>query len=97
MKHRNDKSFILSYICEEEVLNVSDHLSNKTSTDCNNISMALITKCIESIITPFTYICNKSFEFGIFPDNMKIAKVIPVFKSGENHNLIITDHVFIFH
>ena len=42
--NRNDKSFFLSYICEEEVLHVVDHLSNKTSTDCNNISMVLIIK-----------------------------------------------------
>ena len=40
--------------------------------------MVLTKKCIES-----TYICNKSFEFGIFPDSMKIAKVIPVFKAGD--------------
>ena len=66
--NRNGKSFFSCYKCEEEVLHVVDHLRNKTSTDCNNISMVLLKKCIESIIYPFTYICNKSFEFGIFPD-----------------------------
>ena len=40
--NRNSKSFFFSCICEEEVLHVVDHLSNKTSTDCNNISMVYI-------------------------------------------------------
>ena len=43
---------------------------------------------VESLITstnsvqPLTYIYNKSFEFGIFPDEMKIAKIVPIFKNG---------------
>ena len=42
--NRNDKSFFFSYICEEEVFHVVNHLGNKTSTNCNNTSMALIKK-----------------------------------------------------
>lgn len=30
-----------------------------------------------------TYICNKSFQTGIFPDKMKTAKVIPIYKNGD--------------
>jgi len=40
----------------------------------------LIKQIIDVIIEPFTYICNLSFTLGIFPDCMKIAKVIPLFK-----------------
>ena len=36
-----------------------------------------------SIIKPFLYICNQSFRYGTFPDCMKLAKVIPLFKSGD--------------
>ena len=48
--NRNDKSFLLSYICEEEVLHVVDHLSNKTSTDHNNISMVLIKNALNQLL-----------------------------------------------
>ena len=37
-------SHFCSYICEDEVLHVIDHLSNKTSTDFNNIGMVFIKK-----------------------------------------------------
>ena len=30
------------------------------------------------------HICNLSFSKGIFPLQIKIAKVIPMFKSGDN-------------
>lgn len=46
------------------------------------MNMELIKQIIDVIIEPFTYICNLSFTSGIFPDCMKIAKVIPLFKKG---------------
>ena len=57
--NRNDKSLFFSYICEEEVLRrfvlcrlryVVDHLSNETSTDCNNISMVLIKNALNQLL-----------------------------------------------
>ena len=78
----NSKSFFFRYISEKVILSVVAQLTNKFSTDCDHISMILIINCIESIIGPFTYICNKSFESGIYPDNTKISKVIPVLTAG---------------
>ena len=36
----------------------------------------------ENIIIPVTHIINLSLSNGIVPTEMKIAKVIPIFKSG---------------
>lgn len=41
---------------------------------------------ISAIVVPLTYICNLSFQLGCFPDKMKIAKVIPLFKAGDKKN-----------
>ena len=38
---------------------------------------------IPLIATPLTHICNVSLSSGIFPDKMKTAKVIPVYKKGD--------------
>jgi len=40
-------------------------------------------KTINKIVDPLTHIINLSMETGIFPSNLKLAKVIPVFKSGD--------------
>ena len=45
--------------------------------------MWIITKIIISVLEPFMHICNLSLSKGIFPLQMKIAKVIPMFKSGD--------------
>ena len=38
------------------------------------------------VIAPILSILfNACFKFGIFPSNLKVAKIIPVFKSGEKN------------
>ena len=46
--------------------------------------MNIVKKVINNIIKPLTYVCNKSIQEGGFPDSMKISKVIPILKSGDN-------------
>uniref|UniRef100_A0A672Z783 Reverse transcriptase domain-containing protein n=3 Tax=Sphaeramia orbicularis TaxID=375764 RepID=A0A672Z783_9TELE len=81
----NNNSMFLGGVCESEVLEVVRKSKNKKSTDRNSIDMSLIKQVINSILQPFTYICNKSFQTGTFPENMKIAKVIPIYKNGDKH------------
>ena len=47
--------------------------------------MTLVKDIIDTIVIPFTHICNQSFSTGIFPSAMKTAKVIPIYKSGDKH------------
>ena len=49
--------------------------------DSNGISINIINNVINNIIKPLTYICNNPFQEVNFPDNMKISKVITIFKS----------------
>ena len=44
--------------------------------------MPLVRKVFQSLVEPFVYICNLSFNTGTFSDNMKIAKVVPLYKSS---------------
>ena len=54
----------------------------ENSTDARGLSMNIVKHIITSVIKPLTYIFNTSFKTGVFPDKLKMAKVIPVFKSG---------------
>ena len=48
--------------------------------------MALVTmllvNVLESYLPPLKHISDLSFESGIFPDSLKIAKIAPAYKSG---------------
>ena len=68
---------------EQESLTVMKQCNGKSSTGYDGINMFVMKKVISHLAKPLTYICNTSFETGIFPDNMKVAKVIPVY----NYNL----------
>ena len=41
---------------------------------------------IDYIVIPLTHIINKSLTSGIVPHSMNIARVMPIFKSGNKHN-----------
>ncbi len=92
----NDYSMFIRGVDEKEILDIVNNCKNKYSTDCNDIDMSLIKSIIEHVVKPFTHICNQSFLTGIFPSNMKTAKVIPIFKNGDRHCFPTTDQFLFF-
>ena len=48
---------------------------------------SIMKKCIDEYITPITYLVNLSIRPGTFPNEIKFARVIPIFKYG-NEQLI---------
>jgi hypothetical protein len=83
MKKHITNSMFLASIEEHEVIDILNNFKNKKSTDHNGISMDILKKTFSAVVKPFTYICNLSFKSGIFPDEMKTAKVVPIYKSEE--------------
>lgn len=73
-------SMILAPVCEAEVAKVIKNLKPKMSEDIDGISMWLVKQCSEYLISPLTKMVNYSFETGNFPQALKRAKVVPIFK-----------------
>ena len=65
-----------------EISRITAKLNNTTSTGFDNISTNLLKCTANEIAIPLSHIINLSFSTGIVPDKMKIAKVIPIHKSG---------------
>ena len=40
-------------------------------------------KCVEQFIIPFTFLLNKSLREGVFPNELKLARVVPILKAGD--------------
>ncbi len=81
----NQTAFSLkrSPVTEVEILETCKLLLNKNTPDHNGVSINLIKNVINSISKPLKHIFSTSFQQGLVPLQLKIAKVIPVFKSGE--------------
>ena len=66
-----------------EVIKKINQLKNKSTL---NIRVPLLKYIKQEIVNALVIIFNKSFEEGRFPELLKIAKVIPIFKSEERTN-----------
>ena len=73
----------LQPVTEEEILQLVINANSKTSQDHDQFDMCLVKKIIPHIVKPLAHICNSSLMNGIFPDRMKIARVIPLFKNWD--------------
>ena len=49
----------------------------------DDLKSSMIKHIKESIIVPLVHICNRSFATGIFPSELKIANVVPIYESGD--------------
>ena len=77
----------------EKVISVNElkdaffSLKINKSTGYDDISFNVVKKCFGVLHKPLLHIFNLSLQTGIFPDKLKIARVTPLFKGGENCEL----------
>jgi hypothetical protein len=79
----NDKSFVLQDTNHAEVLLAGLSLRNKQSSGFDDLSPQLIRTVIHVLLEPLVHIFNLSFRSGTVPRKLKIAKVVPIYKSGD--------------
>ena len=47
----------------------------------------VMKQCADTYVEHITVHINNSFYHGIFPDELKLARVVPIFKSGDSSNI----------
>lgn len=80
-------NFAFKPISDETITNILDSLKPKPSCGNDGISTKLLKVIKQEICKPLTIIINQSLATGIFPDPLKIAKVIPLYKKGDRTSL----------
>ena len=82
LSNRTSNSLFISLITQIEVIDLINILNPSQSVGPNSIPMKLL-KIIGFSVSPLlALLVNQSFQSGIFPDKLKIAKVISLFKKG---------------
>jgi hypothetical protein len=71
---------MLTPVNVHEILKAVKQLQSKKSEEMNGILMFALKKFIIPLQVRLQHIISKSLEFGIVPEQFKIAKVVPIFK-----------------
>ncbi|XP_065650966.1 uncharacterized protein LOC136079171 [Hydra vulgaris] len=70
-------------LTEDELLNSVSLLKPNKSSGADDVSSIVIIKSISFIKIPLLHIFNLSLKHGVFPENLKCAKVTPIYKTGD--------------
>ena len=65
-------------------MKIVSNLKEKKSPGHDGIDNQLLKSIIPYIVDPLVYIVNLSLTHGIVPNNMKTAKVIPIYTKGDH-------------
>ena len=55
-----------------------------SSPGWDNFQLNVIKDTFDLLLLPLTHLLNFSITHGVFPDELKIAKVTPILKSGDS-------------
>ena len=85
--HISGNTFELKSTTSSMVCSLLDKLCKSKATGLDKISAKLLRYCPDLLSESLTVIFNCSINTGIFPDEWKCSKVIPLFKHGERRDL----------
>ena len=75
-------SFFLRPIEPNEIIKTVKKFQNNKSPGYDEIDSSVLKQSVHLLAIPLCSIFNLSFEQGVFPSSLKVAKVIPIHKKG---------------
>ena len=75
--------FTIPFITPEQVLLYINTLEASKSTGLDGIGPRIIKRAAQSLSPSIAMLINKSIAIGQFPSQMKLAKVLPIYKGCE--------------
>ena len=81
-----DCVFAESDLTEKELDEAFASLKLNKSSGYDEINVNVVKKYFHILKTPLTFIFNLSLKSRNFPDALKRAKIVPIFKTGKKTN-----------
>ena len=82
-----EQSLLLYRIKQEEIKNAIINLKNTNSSGYDEITSKFVKLSSPLIIPALEKLFNLSLSSGIYPSNLKLAKVLPIYKKGDSKSL----------
>ena len=83
---KNSESLFFAPSTIDEIQKLITELLSKHSSGPDNISNVLLKELAPILSEPLSIIVNQSMQTGIFPDIMKLAEVVPLYKGKSREN-----------
>ena len=80
LKNRNESSMFLAPVTTQEIEVIIQSLNTKKSIGPYSIPVFILKISSKHISKPLSCLVNLSFQTGIFPDYLQVAKVNPIHK-----------------
>ena len=86
-KNANNNKLVFKPVSNDDVLKIISSLKPKSSSGFDGISTKLLQSAKSTLCAPITKLINQCIDQNVFPDPLKIAKVVPVYKKDSKHEL----------
>ena len=80
------ENFVLEGTNEQEIVELVVGFGDAAG-GYDNILMKIMKHVIHEIKSPLAHICNASLHSGIFPDQLKLSRVIPIYKNNSKTDI----------
>mgnify|MGYP007030189716 CR=1 FL=1 len=76
-------NFSFNEINYDVVLGVVKDLKSSDSIDIYGLSNNIIKRVIDCVVGPLVYLINRCLSDGMFPNTLKLSRVVPIYKKGD--------------
>ena len=89
LSDRVDPNFLFRSVDAEEILRIISSFVNSKASGPNSIPTEVLKLLSPVLCFPLKEIINISFATGIYPDKLKLAEIIPVYKNKGDPHLVV--------
>ena len=83
LPERSFSFFFFESATQCEIVEIAKSLGTNSAAGHDKVPMWSVKESINYISEPLTYIINLSINSGVVPDQTKLARMVPLFKSGD--------------
>ena len=81
-------------LTDEELKCAFEAFKPNKSPGFDDISSDVVKFVFDALVQPIKHIFDLSLTTGIFPDKLKVAKITPIFKSGDKE--LVSNYIDLF-
>lgn len=79
---RVESDIIFDKVRNHEIVTIVKFMANKKSFGIDEIPIKVFKEHVNLLVDPLVYFFNKCIEQNTFPDQLKVARVLPIYKKG---------------